>query len=746
MKTGDFESPQRTTSRIPSVASSKIKLAGAFGRVRKTGCDRNVASALLQQRQALRVIHENVDVTPKPLVHAAFSTIDENQTTALETIGLFQTGSGSQLQITSSSRASGLRTSSSLLLKSFLMTSDDLQMESLLSTQVGFLPTEEEEEDVAPLPFFLPSDDSAIFATRPEAVTITLKETQTFFIFEMPQMTEDLRTPEGQAIKQENENYEYVTVGPGSDRKLLNVETQTIRALTKSRGTYCGLRSRRNQGMFVNNWVIHDTYAAPELMIEKNGRMIVHTKESIHRMREAQELRYKLPEPEIIPDQSPEEQLSRICRETGFLDAARVMERIIANNVFAEAQKRFTGLIKRDPCALDLEFNYRLDLLWTFSCEMVHDRPVTAFRWNPANASVLAVAYGAKTKSNKTDGVLLIWCAKNPSQPGREYTFDSPLSDIDWSRERPNLLAIGFYDGSVRVIDVSVKEVNIIRQSHRETSTACSPHWQVQWWSGDEQFNYQEQIYTSDQDGRIYCYRLGEDLFATEIMRLHRVEGKLSGVSRTDHCVVYDVPINRQPSALILRRHPIVNNVYFVGSDEGCIYRCSTNYLRQHVNSFLAHDGPIYSFEFSPFCQKLFLTCGADWCIRIWAENLTEPLITLSTAMACVRNACWSPTSSTIIASVVNDQICVWDIHRKTHTPASITISTNGVRLVAAGFTSNGNQLVIADIEGVVYVYNLEGMPFPPYDQTKVLIESIYKALATKPELLRKLKKLGPPF
>lgn len=101
-------------------------------------------------------------------------------------------------------------------------------------------------------------------------------------------MTEDLRTPEGQAVEQENENYEYVTVGPGSNRKLLNVETQTIRVLTKSRGTYCGLRPRRNQGTFVNNWVVHDTYAAPELMIEKDGRVIVHTKESMRRMREAQ--------------------------------------------------------------------------------------------------------------------------------------------------------------------------------------------------------------------------------------------------------------------------------------------------------------------------------------------------------------------------------------------------------------------------------------------------------------------------
>ncbi|KAL6420767.1 hypothetical protein ACFW04_014011 [Cataglyphis niger] len=727
----DFESPYRTSSRILSVNSSKIKLS-AFGRARKIGCERNVASVLLQQRQALRVVDENIDVTPKPLIHPTFSVIDDNQTTALESTGLFQTGSGSQL-ISSSSRISGLRASSSILFRSSSMPSDDLQMESLLSTQMcEFLPVEE-DEDVAPLPFFLPSDDSAIFMDRPETVTIILKETQTYFVFEMPQMTEDLRTPEGQMVQQENQNYEYVTIGPGSNRKLLDAETQTIHVLTKSRGTYLGMRPRRNQDVFVNNWVIYDTYAAPELMTEKNGRMIVHTRESMNRMRQAQELQYKLPESEAIPEASPEEQLSHICRQTRFLDAACVMERIIANNVFAMAQKRFTGLIKRDPCALDLEFNYRLDLLWTYTCEMTRDRPVAAFRCNPANATLLAVAYGAKIGSDKTNGLLLIWCAKNPSQPDREH-------------ERSNLLAIGFYNGSVKVIDVSTKEVNIIRQSCRETSVACSPHWQVQWWRGDEQFDFQEQIYTSDQEGRIYCYRFGEDFFATEIMRLYRVEGKVAGVSRTDHCVAYDVPISRQPGAFVLRRHPNVNNIYYVGSDEGCVYRCSTNYLRQHVDSFLAHDGPIYSLQFSPFCQKLFLTCGADWCTRIWAEGLTEPLITLSTEMACVRSACWSPTCSTIIASIVNDQICVWDIHKKIHVPSSVTYSTNGRRLITAEFTANGNQLIVADIEGVIYIYNLEGMPFPPYNQAKVLIESIQKALVTKPGLLRKLKKLGPPF
>lgn len=152
MKASDLESIQKTSSRLLSISSSKIRLSGV-GRHRKIGCERNAVSALLQQRQALRILHDDIDVTPKPLVHPAFNTIEENQLTALETIGLFQTGSNAQL-MTSSSATSVFKTSSSLLIKSFAIPSDDMQMESLLSTQLEALPVEK-DEDAASAPFFL---------------------------------------------------------------------------------------------------------------------------------------------------------------------------------------------------------------------------------------------------------------------------------------------------------------------------------------------------------------------------------------------------------------------------------------------------------------------------------------------------------------------------------------------------------------------------------------------------------------
>ena len=76
-------------------------------------------------------------------------------------------------------------------------------------------------------------------------------------------------------------------------------------------------------------------------------------------------------------------------------------------------------------------------------------------------------------------GMVIIWCAKNPSTPDRLYKFSSSVSDLDWSRTRPNLLAIGFYDGVVKIIDVSTVQLTVIRQTSRNTVPSYEPHWQV---------------------------------------------------------------------------------------------------------------------------------------------------------------------------------------------------------------------------------------------------------------------------
>ncbi|KAL2718966.1 WD repeat-containing protein 78-like isoform X1 [Vespula squamosa] len=741
MKASDTDNSQRYSSRPQSVNSSKIKLQLA-PKGRKYA--KVIASPLLQQRMALRIYENGIDVTPKSLIHPTFDQIDDRHMTAFEQIALFQSESNSQSTFLSSSHT-GFKSSSSLVSRSTHIT-DDMQIESFLSTEVTHIGVVDDEEEKAPAQFYISSYDPEVFYTRPEKVTIILKETDTIIFFEMLPLTSDLRTPEGQAVQESNERYKDIVAGPAA-RKVIDAETQTIEVITKSRGTYLGARARQNEGMFVNNWVIYDTYKEPELMVEKNGFLVVRAKDSFLQASEKQDMEDKLPQYKMeLQAKRSSEQLTHIVYNTGFLKAARIMEGILSNNVYLAAQKRFTGIVQRDPCSLDLEFTYDLDLLWTYTCSISKDRPVSSFCWNHSNRNIIAVSYGSKPVNDKKDGLLLLWCAKNPKEPGKIYNFDSQISSIDWSRDRPNLLAIGFYDGSIKVIDVSSTSLNIIRQSKRNTPEIYEPHWQVQWWKSDEHFDFQELLYTSNQNGSIYRSSLDEDCIMIEMMKISKIEDKILGVNRSDQCVAYDILMNHSSGALILCQHPTLSSIYFVGSDEGAIYKCSKNYLYHYIDNFLAHDGPIYRMEFSNFCSKLFLTCGADWCTRIWIEDLTEPLITLSTTFACVPYATWCPTYSTIIASIVNNEICIWNIKRKTYAPVSVTRSPNEARLVKVEFTDNGKQMVTADVQGAVYIYNLEGIPFSPYNQEEILIESIKKALFTKPDLLKKLQKTGPPF
>ena len=41
------------------------------------------------------------------------------------------------------------------------------------------------------------------------------------------------------------------------------------------------------------------------------------------------------------------------------------------------------------------------------------------------------------------------------------------------------------------------------------------------------------------------------------------------------------------------------------------------------------HDGSIYTISHSPVSDLIYLTCGADWSIKIWMDGITKPLFTL---------------------------------------------------------------------------------------------------------------------
>jgi WD40 repeat protein len=213
-----------------------------------------------------------------------------------------------------------------------------------------------------------------------------------------------------------------------------------------------------------------------------------------------------------------------------------------------------------------------------------------------------------------------------------------------------------------------------------------------------------------------YTLATGPYLVGYNQLRLDRVEGVIEAL-KIEHKKTF-IEANRHPQALCLQKHPTNPDTYFVGTDEGCLFICSINYPHQHIGVLQVHNGAIYSIDFSPFSPKIFLTCGSDWFIRIWIEDVFEPILELSDGFVSMHCAFWSPIHSTIIASCTQNAVQIWNLGRKSLKPASVHKFESALKpLTVIKFSECGRSLVVGDGEGNTYVCALEDLPFPPHYQ-----------------------------
>jgi len=66
--------------------------------------------------------------------------------------------------------------------------------------------------------------------------------------------------------------------------------------------------------------------------------------------------------------------------------------------------------------------------------------------------------------------------------------------------------------------------------------------------------------------------------------------------------------------------------VYLVGSEEGRIYRCSTEYDSEHLDVYMGHDQSVYSVKWNFYHPDVFLAASEDWNLSVGHSNLEEGL------------------------------------------------------------------------------------------------------------------------
>ncbi|XP_016981816.1 dynein axonemal intermediate chain 4 [Drosophila rhopaloa] len=578
-------------------------------------------------------------------------------------------------------------------------------------------------------------------------VKITLRKSYFLELHSQPQTTVAKASPEGDETERDNRHYEYLTVGKGKIRRRSDNDAQTETLLFTTRAVNTILITKATVSSYVSNFEMYDTLNN----ISKEFATMASVRDLASSMAQTEETESFEDEETMAEKDKVTTQIERLFRNPEFRNAIMYMGRTLSSNTNEAGLRRFRNFDQVERWNAQAEYVYSMNVLFRLVPEPSKNerKAVSDIDFCRSNGDILAVAYGLYSFSSQhvpTSGSVFLWSIKNPGEPERAYYYDVPVTAISFSPYLPCLLAIGLYDGSVEVRDVSSLQDVPIAVSQRSTSPGSSPVVAIRWIkqvADDGEEADIDPFLSLSQDGSVTRFRIIKSPFLLGFnqMTLERIEGHPEGIFVHPSSRI-PCESNRHPQGLSLTTHPLHKDIYYVLTDEGCIHKCSINYQHQYLEVLRCHDGGVTVMEFSPWSPKLFLTCGNDWFVRIWIDGITRPLLELQDEMTPVHWAKWSPTHSTIIVSVNRETANIWDFRRNLLRPMSKHKMDSSFNTVAR-FSHCGRTLVIGNERGNTLFNALDDMPFSPHFQYDELEKAIYKAIGNDHELLMELKSIG---
>lgn len=198
----------------------------------------------------------------------------------------------------------------------------------------------------------------------------------------------------------------------------------------------------------------------------------------------------------------------------------------------------------------------------------------------------------------------------------------------------------------------------------------------------------------------------------------------------------------------VLTMHPTDETIYYVGTDEGILHKCSIHYPFQSISALQVHKYRITAMEFSPFSAKIFFTCGSDWTVRIWVDGIAEPMIELKNRFEPIHFAQWCPSNSTILVAATRSRIDIYDLKTSRIMPAATHLIPigdvkNGNKITEFRFTNCGRSIVVGDEDGATFVYALDDAPFSPHFQLEALIRVVLENLTLRTDLEKQVKEMN---
>ncbi|XP_033750679.1 dynein intermediate chain 2, ciliary-like isoform X5 [Pecten maximus] len=357
---------------------------------------------------------------------------------------------------------------------------------------------------------------------------------------------------------------------------------------------------------------------------------------------------------------------------TRIQNAAQIVERMVNQNTYDDIAQDFKYW--DDPSDEYRENEGTLLPLWRFTFEKAKKLAVTSLCWNPKYKDLYAVSFGSYDFMKQGNGMILFYSLKNPSFPEFIYETDSGLMCLDVHPEHPYLVVVGYYDGSVGVFNVECKEP--VHRCTAKNGKHTDPVWQVRWQKDDLENNHN--FYSISSDGRIVQWTIiKNELIYQDVIQLTLPEAPAEGPDGTK--------VSTVGCGTAFDFHKKNDYMFLVGTEEGKIHTCSKAYSSQFLDTNLAHNMAVYQVRWNPWHPDIYITCSADWTVKIWevsnkttVDTNSENTENISSRKALftfdlnnsVGDVAWAPYSSTVFAAVTADgKVFVYDLNINKYEP-----------------------------------------------------------------------------
>ncbi|XP_013413827.1 WD repeat-containing protein 78-like [Lingula anatina] len=631
-----------------------------------------------------------------------------------------------------------------------------------------------------------------------KVIDITLSETETIWILDMPGTCVSLESDEAAVVKEKNEKYKELCKSRAGNDRYMEREMNTFNDPPKLKLVQTQKIGYVDVGITAATWDMYDTYeelAAAQKKSEEGDEAGEENPEGTMSRPVSSKQKVETVEGDTQTD-APAGAVSRgqtqISIRPGTESRATIMSSVMmgseaqgstATGPTAEQKAKEEGeaIMKSDSLKKNLvimervvnlnsyqprQASYRhfpifedidrvksesetplpnqvavsdagpsLERLWVYSCPLTKGKNVSCMSWNKKNPDLIAIGYGQFEFTNQKGGMVCCWSLKNPEFPERIYTTEQGVTSLDFSNTHPNLLAVGMYDGTVAIYNVRSQNNEPVLDSFESNGKHIAPVWQLRWIEKERGSEERAEVLISvSTDGRVTQWSIRKGFECTDLMRLKRMASKAALVGLRGKEKKADSLITRTSGGACFDFNAKDTNIYLAGTEEGHIHKCSCSYNEQFLDTYTAHNGPVYKIQWSPFVPDVFVSCSGDWTMRLWHQEHLQPVLSCYSSTKSVFDVCWSPRSSTVFACVNEARVEIWDLSESTLDP--IWSEASGQRLTTVTFAKNSESILVGDSDGKVTVYQLRGMP-PPSDsgQKEALMSIIKTSLASQKQL-----------